>query len=180
MSIDLDKHSTPDMVQKALDTTATIIQSNDAIKETTELSAIKVYWESKNKKWSIIRDEYGYGISNGWFVDRPIIYADKSVAYSNPEALPKYVKNKFARIAKRLNDTLCKICGKPCIKRAGRYYCQNRICQLYMLPQDSFELCHCNNCQETCDYRKFDRRAGCIKMKPCYMPLHKKEAKTDG
>lgn len=51
-------------------------------------------------KWNIIYDGYGLGISDGWTVDRPIIYDDRRVAYDSPERLPKYVKTAFERMAK--------------------------------------------------------------------------------
>lgn len=72
----------------------------DIIKESKRNGEYKTLWSVKSRKYSIICDGYGLGITDGWRVDRPIIYNDKRVAFSSPESLPKYIKEKFATLAK--------------------------------------------------------------------------------
>ena len=59
----------------------------------------RVLWGVRSKRFYILVDGYGLGISDGYVVDRPIVYDDKRVAYSCPERLPKYVKRAFERLA---------------------------------------------------------------------------------
>lgn len=57
-----------------------------------------VLWQNKGKKWHIICDGYGLGIT-GDYCDRPVIYEYKRVVYDFPERLPEYVKDAFERLA---------------------------------------------------------------------------------
>lgn len=59
---------------------------------------IVVLWGIPYRKWFILRDGYGLGISDGWYVVRPVIYNNWRVEYDHPEALPQYVKDKFQRM----------------------------------------------------------------------------------
>ena len=69
------------------------------IKESKRTGEYKTLWTVKSRKYSIICDGYGLGITDGWTVDRPIIYNNKKVAFDFPESLPKYIKEKFATLA---------------------------------------------------------------------------------
>lgn len=61
----------------------------------------EILW-SDGKKWSIIHDGYGLGISDGYRVERPFVYWEtESVAYDNPEWIPKMVILKFERMVRR-------------------------------------------------------------------------------
>lgn len=71
----------------------------DVIRQTAKTGECNTIWSNKNRKYSIIVDGYGLGITDGWTVDRPIIYDDKRVAYDFPERLPQYIKDKFASLA---------------------------------------------------------------------------------
>lgn len=71
----------------------------DIIKQIAKNGGCATIWSRKNCTYSIIVDGYGLGITDGWTVDRPIIYNDKRVAYNFPECLPKYIKDKFASLA---------------------------------------------------------------------------------
>lgn len=61
----------------------------------------QILWGIPTRRYYILRDGYGLGISNGYTVDRPIIYENKKVAYDHPDALPKYIKDKFQSLAQR-------------------------------------------------------------------------------
>ena len=51
-------------------------------------------------KWEIIVDGYGLGITDGWSVERPMIYDDHTVAYSDDVLyVPPYVKRQFEKMA---------------------------------------------------------------------------------
>lgn len=51
-------------------------------------------------KWEIIVDGYGLGITDGWSVERPMIYDDHTVAYSDDILyVPPYVKRQFEKMA---------------------------------------------------------------------------------
>lgn len=63
-------------------------------------STVKNIWSNPAARWSIIEDEYGLGITDGYYVDRPIIYKDGRVAYDRPECLPKYIKERFESMAR--------------------------------------------------------------------------------
>ena len=71
----------------------------DAIKNSKNTGAYNTIWTAKSRKYSIICDGYGLGITDGWTVDRPVIYHDKTVGFDFPEALPKYIKEKFKSLA---------------------------------------------------------------------------------
>ena len=71
----------------------------DIIKRTKETGDYNTLWSAKNRKYSIIVDGYGLGITDGWTVDRPIIYDNRRVAYDFPEKLPNYIKDKFSQLA---------------------------------------------------------------------------------
>ena len=60
-----------------------------------------VLWGTPSRRYYIIADGYGLGLSDGWTVDRPIIYDDRRVAYEWPERLPQYVKRRFETMAAR-------------------------------------------------------------------------------
>lgn len=64
---------------------------------------VKVFW--KSGKWSIIMDGYGLGITDGWGVERPIIYTHKNpptVAYDGTAvSVPPYVKRKFEELVQK-------------------------------------------------------------------------------
>lgn len=64
---------------------------------------VKVFW--KSGKWSIIMDGYGLGITDGWGVERPIIYTHKNpptVAYEGTAvSVPPYVKRKFEELVQK-------------------------------------------------------------------------------
>ena len=64
---------------------------------------VKVFW--KSGKWSIIVDGYGLGITDGWSVERPIIYTHKNpptVAYDGTAvSVPPYVKRKFEELVQK-------------------------------------------------------------------------------
>lgn len=63
-------------------------------------SLVKTIWSNAATRWYIIEDEYGLGITDGYYVDRPIIYPDSSVAFDCPECLPKYIKERFKSMAR--------------------------------------------------------------------------------
>ena len=51
-------------------------------------------------KWEIIVDGYGLGITDGWSVERPMIYDDHTVAYSGDALnVPPFVKRQFEKMA---------------------------------------------------------------------------------
>lgn len=77
----------------------------DIIKQTAKTGEYNTIWSGKNRTYSIIVDCYGLGITDGYTVDRPIIYNDRRVAYDFPEALPKYIKEKFQSLA--LSGKIC-------------------------------------------------------------------------
>lgn len=65
-----------------------------------------VLWISENGKWRISIEDYGtmrrLVISDGWTVDRPVMYADGTVAYDDPYAVPHYVKNVAEGILRKM------------------------------------------------------------------------------
>ena len=83
----------------------------DIIKQTAKTGEYNTIWSRKNCTYSIIVDNYGLGITDGYTVDRPIIYDDKRVAYDFPERLPKYIKEKFSSLA--WNGKICNM--RDCI-----------------------------------------------------------------
>ena len=71
----------------------------DAIKDSKNTGAYNTIWTAKSRKYSIISDVYVIEITYGWTVDRPVIYHYKTVGFDFPEALPKYIKEKFKSLA---------------------------------------------------------------------------------
>jgi hypothetical protein len=74
-------------------------------------------WVSKNKKWSIhekLVSTYSgmyvghrsyvpvlvvEELTGNGYIDFPIMYADKTIAYDNPKKIPEYIKREYKKLA---------------------------------------------------------------------------------
>ena len=70
-----------------------------------EITYDNVIWISKNKRWIFyVNDCEHFQIEkiDSWVGDLPLLYGDGSVAYDNPDNIPKYIKDRVRKTLIRL------------------------------------------------------------------------------
>ena len=70
-----------------------------------EITYDNVIWISKNKNWIFyVNDCEHFQIEkiDSWVGDLPLLYSDGSVAYDNPDNIPKYIKDRVRKTLIRL------------------------------------------------------------------------------
>ena len=70
-----------------------------------EITYDNVIWISKNKNWIFyVNDCEHFQIEkiDSWVGDLPLLYNDGSVAYNNPDNIPKYIKDRVRKTLIRL------------------------------------------------------------------------------
>ena len=70
-----------------------------------EITYDNVIWISKNKNWIFyVNDCEHFQIEkiDSWVGDLPLLYDDGSVAYDNPDNIPKYIKDRVRKTLIRL------------------------------------------------------------------------------
>lgn len=81
-----------------------VLKLDDVIErmdESDDGGTYEIIWQKTGLRWKIIRDDYGLGISDDYYVMRPVIYEDGRVAYDNPLAVPGYIKNKLEGLVRQ-------------------------------------------------------------------------------
>ena len=71
-----------------------------------EITYDNVIWISKNKNWIFyVNDCEHFQIEkiDSWVGDLPLLYADGTVAYDNPDSIPKYIKDRVRKTLIRLS-----------------------------------------------------------------------------
>lgn len=77
----------------------------DVLGTKKEITYNNVIWVSNNKNWIFyVNDCEHFQIEkiDSWVGDLPLLYNDGSVAYDNPDNIPKYIKDRVKKTLIRL------------------------------------------------------------------------------
>ena len=62
--------------------------------------AERVIWRSKRDDWKVIRDQYGIGITDDYWIDRPLMSGGDNprLVYEWSELIPQHVKKRVSAL----------------------------------------------------------------------------------